>query len=517
MNIKFWNYNEKDYIEFITNLVSWHKLFRQEGVDNGETPKTTKHMLRHIYVLSEIAHHHLANNFIDLFLQCYTTAQVQCAFLTGCTNIFDDEANTKLQVLMQEKEGLINEFCDTVAKQPQSSLHLRKRQLFLYVRMFQGFQALRQFRRGNSVNDADSEKVKHLLLLNLTKAFTDVHNVVVKLLLIKQQCLAEWTTCVLAQNIYDFGSAQIGALNEADSKSSDLIVGNFPSDLEWTRTTVVVNVHEKLFRLYKDFMFMDGFLSFSTLLFLQGCYVSNENKQQLCSLLKLAVDVNRAKTFPSLAADLILSRIDYAHYQYLSDAFEKTDFLDANILKVAAKFRVVFTLINNTSSVYMWQQKREGVVNKLKAVQIEKEQLTSKLQEIIINDIYSIKNQDEKQQDLNDEDNKTKHNLLLLRLLEHVNAEEVRVQFCISEYDQGRIVLRNPNVVNSSQQQQQQQQEAKKKKVLPQVSLKSNVQVCANCKKPNPQKKCSACKQACYCSQECQVNHWAEHKKVCKK
>lgn len=46
---------------------------------------------------------------------------------------------------------------------------------------------------------------------------------------------------------------------------------------------------------------------------------------------------------------------------------------------------------------------------------------------------------------------------------------------------------------------------------------KQSKQVCANCGKKSDLKQCSACKNEQYCSRECQQQHWAEHKKVCKK
>jgi len=38
---------------------------------------------------------------------------------------------------------------------------------------------------------------------------------------------------------------------------------------------------------------------------------------------------------------------------------------------------------------------------------------------------------------------------------------------------------------------------------------------CGHCQK-EATKRCSKCKQEFYCSRECQVTHWKEHKKVCK-
>jgi len=38
---------------------------------------------------------------------------------------------------------------------------------------------------------------------------------------------------------------------------------------------------------------------------------------------------------------------------------------------------------------------------------------------------------------------------------------------------------------------------------------------CGNCQK-EASKRCSKCKQEFYCTRECQVQHWKEHKKVCK-
>jgi hypothetical protein len=39
--------------------------------------------------------------------------------------------------------------------------------------------------------------------------------------------------------------------------------------------------------------------------------------------------------------------------------------------------------------------------------------------------------------------------------------------------------------------------------------------VCAYCRKPS-EKKCSGCKLASYCSEECQANDWPGHKEYCK-
>ncbi|XP_048730771.1 ankyrin repeat and MYND domain-containing protein 2-like [Ostrea edulis] len=41
--------------------------------------------------------------------------------------------------------------------------------------------------------------------------------------------------------------------------------------------------------------------------------------------------------------------------------------------------------------------------------------------------------------------------------------------------------------------------------------------VCSTCGTLRAQKKCSACKMACYCNQQCQKLHWSTHKKFCKK
>jgi uncharacterized paraquat-inducible protein A len=39
---------------------------------------------------------------------------------------------------------------------------------------------------------------------------------------------------------------------------------------------------------------------------------------------------------------------------------------------------------------------------------------------------------------------------------------------------------------------------------------------CSFCEKPNPMNRCARCKQAMYCSKECQVSHWKDHKSHCK-
>ena len=55
----------------------------------------------------------------------------------------------------------------------------------------------------------------------------------------------------------------------------------------------------------------------------------------------------------------------------------------------------------------------------------------------------------------------------------------------------------------------------KKRKML---NLELNdKKTCNVCKKKGKMKKCSRCRSTYYCSRECQVKDWEEHKKVCKK
>lgn len=46
---------------------------------------------------------------------------------------------------------------------------------------------------------------------------------------------------------------------------------------------------------------------------------------------------------------------------------------------------------------------------------------------------------------------------------------------------------------------------------------RKNMVKCTHCKKVHEQKlnKCSACKMAAYCDQECQKKDWKEHKQIC--
>ena len=40
---------------------------------------------------------------------------------------------------------------------------------------------------------------------------------------------------------------------------------------------------------------------------------------------------------------------------------------------------------------------------------------------------------------------------------------------------------------------------------------------CLECGKEGGLKRCAKCREACYCSRECQVAHWRVHKKACGK
>ena len=54
---------------------------------------------------------------------------------------------------------------------------------------------------------------------------------------------------------------------------------------------------------------------------------------------------------------------------------------------------------------------------------------------------------------------------------------------------------------------------------LPRTSNKDNITSCANCGKGEgcDLKLCNACKMIKYCSRDCQIAHWPQHKKACKK
>jgi len=41
--------------------------------------------------------------------------------------------------------------------------------------------------------------------------------------------------------------------------------------------------------------------------------------------------------------------------------------------------------------------------------------------------------------------------------------------------------------------------------------------VCASCGKSNAKQQCTGCMKTRYCSRECQMSHWSEHKEECKK
>jgi len=45
----------------------------------------------------------------------------------------------------------------------------------------------------------------------------------------------------------------------------------------------------------------------------------------------------------------------------------------------------------------------------------------------------------------------------------------------------------------------------------------TTIKHCAVCNKPDSAKRCSRCKQTCYCSVECQKKHWSSHKSECNK
>jgi len=50
-----------------------------------------------------------------------------------------------------------------------------------------------------------------------------------------------------------------------------------------------------------------------------------------------------------------------------------------------------------------------------------------------------------------------------------------------------------------------------------QASVKPINRICLTCQKPDPAKKCGACKAVYYCSINCQKKHWPKHKELCKK
>ena len=51
----------------------------------------------------------------------------------------------------------------------------------------------------------------------------------------------------------------------------------------------------------------------------------------------------------------------------------------------------------------------------------------------------------------------------------------------------------------------------------PDISKTNLSKICSKCGKLDSTFKCSKCKNVYYCSKECQISHWAQHKIFCSK